>query len=54
MNELILLKATGLGMTDYLLGENVRDICDLCVALGGIALIMILVYLKSSFVEKGI
>ena len=44
--------ASGCGVTDYIVKENARDFCDLFFALGGIVLILALVYLKKIIFEK--
>ena len=52
INLSILKVAGGCGITDYLLDGEVRDFCDMWVVCGGIALILFLIYLKRSLVEK--
>ena len=49
MGKIVLIKLAGVGMTDYILGENARNICDLCFAVTGILIILALVYVKKIF-----
>lgn len=47
MGKLGLYKlATGCGITDYILCENMRDICDILFAFIGIVMIIALVFAK--------